>query len=296
MSIHSSLVRDRFLHAIPEKLKNQVIVSATTCKNIDELTTLVIEIDAIEKSMSQFNAKCTTSTQKNHNTLATTQFCRMHGWCKHKTEDCLKMKESGHTVSNSFKSSACNNPILRSQTDAGPPTTRKGSYHFRPLSSTKSTAFQSSNKPTVAACHILEEPHEFTDTAEACTQENPTVCTCLDSQSNAKYPELISLPLKLNDYEVIGHLDTGSQLSLIDISVAKQLGFPIIPTTIAMNQAQEGSSIKSIGYVHDISINFNGLLFKHDFQVICLNKQFKCLLGLDIFKKNEPIYWWNVIQ
>ena len=97
---NSALVRDKFLHAIPEHIKNQVIVASTKCSTSDELTTLVISVDSVEKSMKQFSKICrSTSEKQSTNQNSNELYCSKHGFCKHKSSECMVLRKENSTNS-----------------------------------------------------------------------------------------------------------------------------------------------------------------------------------------------------
>lgn len=287
LNIDSALVRDRFLHAIPAHLKNQVIVAATECSSIDELTSLVISVDSIERSMLQFstpiNSFQSTSKQENRTSLS---YCKHHGECKHTTEECQFLQKRPQKIGKPLKylPSAGNGSGSTLQNQKIYPKEQEKSQ-VKPWRSMTTT----NGRPAIAACPIfMHEPEIGKDnSSDTDTIAQPAAYPCASSVSTEKlkYPELISFPIKMNQIDFIGHLDTGSQLTLINKEQAQKLELPIEASTVMMDQAQEGSSLSILGCIKKVPIEFNGLNFIHDLQVVNLNQRFTCLLGLDIFQK-----------
>ena len=106
LSTASALVRDRFLHPIPAKLKEHVLTNAVKCQSLEELISLVISTDELESSLTKFSQQ---STSVNIRTLAiytsrvtsseNKYICQHHGNSNHSTEQCRLLKASNPTSS-----------------------------------------------------------------------------------------------------------------------------------------------------------------------------------------------------
>jgi hypothetical protein len=56
------------------------------------------------------------------------------------------------------------------------------------------------------------------------------------------------------------------------------------PASGTISLAARGSETPRIGQVR-LSVRVNGLIFKHTFEVMDLNSQFHCLMGIDLLQK-----------
>jgi hypothetical protein len=180
-------------------------------------------------------------------------FCDFHGKCYHSTAQCRKFSSQSSTKSN------------------------------QPLSNVKN--FESYSRkpgpnlshPTVANCTAEEDSES--------SNSEPTCANILGAPEKTKeWPKLISLPVEINGQQIFAHLDTGSQISLIDSELAKQLNLSILPTAVSAMQAQAECRLTIHGCSKDTQITFNSQLFAQDLYATELNPEMKLLLGMDAFK------------
>ena len=116
---------------------------------------------------------------------------------------------------------------------------------------------------------------------------NPSICACIEKQepNQANISNFITLPVSMNGFEILCHLDTGSQVTLINENCAKLLNLPVVKSSLSLRQAEEGIALRILGCILNVPFEFNGIVFNHDVQIVPLNKNFNCLLGLDVFRK-----------
>ena len=245
----SALVRDRFLHSLPMKLKDQIIVEASKCKTLDEITTLAINVSSIENSMTHFKSS-PSAVQDNpirhkysHQNLE--KYCDYHGNSSHTTEQCIVLKR----IKNNEKNSNTN----------------------------------TQNKfPTTSTNTIASQPNKFSQTKTNDYKKN-TIANL--AQTKAEKTQLISLPITINNVLITAFLDTGSELTVLNTSLLSRINAKVTSSEISLNQAQSGSKLKIDGEIKDASIEFNGVSIQHDLVVANLQENIKCLIGIDLFRK-----------
>ncbi|KAK4510556.1 40S ribosomal protein mrp2, mitochondrial [Mucor velutinosus] len=120
---------------------------------------------------------------------------------------------------------------------------------------------------------------------------------CKSSTSNKNTFNLIT-PLLLNNIRIIGKVDPGSDVSIINKSVLnkkfstikniKALGGYL--TFLSMNKDGSASKAERIGSTEPIKVTYmNGITFEHSFEIIDFNdsmaEEFDVLLGVDILPR-----------
>jgi transposase InsO family protein len=245
---NSAMVRDRFLHALPQSLSSKLLLSATTCSSISELAQLALSIDSLQRSMEQFSTPVTKIVEKPKQApmqAPKSSICELHGPCGHSTSECRAIK---------FRSARPSQALPRASPNPGP------------------------RRPLVAAVVQKEDFDALEDAEDAF----PPVCATL--QGPGPLPELIAIPVVINGIEVEAHLDTGSQVSVINNSCVSKFNLPLEPSDLALSQAQQGSTLAIQGCISNAPMEFNGVTLAQTFQVADLHSKFQVLLGLDAFK------------
>jgi hypothetical protein len=123
---------------------------------------------------------------------------------------------------------------------------------------------------------------------EDCKYKKGTVV----NQDSNKYAFRMLTPLLVNGIKLIGRVDTGSDITILDLnSFNKKLSFKNInsvPTSSTLQFLFNNSKVKSFGKTDLLKIQYaNGISFEHSMEILDFHKSFDfdVLLGKDILPK-----------
>ena len=254
----SVLVRDRFLHAIPSKLKDQVLVSAANCRSLDDLIKIVISVNEIESSLSKFTSSTTMNSSNSTKQELSKKYCKNHGNCAHSTEECLNIKP---------KSVTSNSPLN------GQPW-KPHSSNSKKINSI--TVHQQPNSKDTNALSPSEVAAIFPDFLDSLPTFNINTVECSQSKFSIK-------PIMINGNTAFCQLDSGAEISLIPKKLVEKLNIDTIPCNTSLQFGQKGMHSTANEKTVPIKITFGDALFEWQFIVCDLVYNDTCLFGEDIW-------------
>lgn len=273
--------RDRFLACLPPALTQNLLLSAYNATTFSALADQAIALEAMLASIEAYSVSNTSKLPLPTAAASVSSFpspgslfCR---YCKskdHYIEDCKK-RAAKNAASSSFRPNS-------SSSHGNSPTFRANS--FRGSSDSK----PSPANPTIA---LVATPEDAVNSQDVL---NAPVCASITSSPSSNnsnsvpisnFPDLISFPFLVNAHEITAHLDTGSQISILDTRLAQELNLKIVPSSLLLEQAQHGATMSVVGVVENLSVALNSFSFLQNFIVANLQSRFRCILGMDVFKK-----------
>ena len=120
-----------------------------------------------------------------------------------------------------------------------------------------------------------------------------------DNKPKLRYEEVsqfLEVPCLINGKKVFGLLDTGANVSVIDMDLVHKFRIKVEPAKGIINQAFEGNKSPRIGVVR-VMLEAGKKKLKVDLEVARLSGETKLIIGMDLFNKldfklsNIPIMW-----
>jgi predicted aspartyl protease len=109
--------------------------------------------------------------------------------------------------------------------------------------------------------------------------------------------ECIEVPCMINNIKIMGLVDTGANVSLIDKSFVEENNWAVTPRTGSFNQAIEGQAQNRIGQVENVVVRAGKESATIDLDVINLSGNTRFIIGMNLFNKlgfklsNIPFTW-----
>ena len=281
LSPTSALVRDRFLHAIPGKLKDQVLIAAAQCASLDELINLVISVNEIDCSLQKFSMPIGSSLEfitpinNNMSTIRPVNHCERHGSCNHSTSECRALKLSTSNATNLPKPPTATKPPFN-------PTRRVNAVAAENAESEDESAVSSSDedmKPCTCNIHSpIEVAQLFATAYDAPVHYNVNSIESSISRRTVR-------PITVNGIPAFCQLDSGSDISLMPSQLVERLNLKTTSCKVKLQFAHKDMQALATECTEEVQVKMGDVEFIWRFYVCDLSSNDICLFGDDIWQK-----------
>ena len=296
--LNSEIAIYQYKRGLPNWLIESLTASEAACEDnpgVERLSKMALKIEANRRHSKSQPLSSPTSTNKKSPATQKTQSsrrCYNCGAFGHLKEDCPKLKM---THSNYEKTEKNKNENRQENTQK---------YAQR--------SYANKSNDECHTCHkIGHHSYECPDRKVYTPKNKEVRAVNLDNQSNKSEEydasmtvsdkndesNCIEVPCTVNGERIIGLLDTGSNVSLINEELVQQCQWKITPQTGRITQAILGEDKQRIGEISNAEIKSGQNTVIGNLEVAKLSGDIKFIIGMDLFNKlgfqlhNIPFSW-----
>ena len=284
MDPNSTFICDKYMACLPERLQNQLTELCLSKPKLTDLIKKCIEIDSFNNSLLQLSTlNLQQSKQTTFKKICT--YCTKVG---HMEYECLKKKNelmeiqknvplatyqtrnvSAFNNTNELKR---NSPLSTNSFKPRLPNASNSTLNRKPFFGPKSAACTSADISEYSLSSNAKDSTDYCHTAAVCHSQIQNL------------PNLIYVPVRIGKMQIEGLLDTGSQVSMIDKTLADELELNIQPSKLLLRQVDGNAIVNTYGQVNNVEITINDNTISQNFIVVDKPASGVCLLGIDFFR------------
>jgi hypothetical protein len=294
-SLKSEIAIYQYKMGLPEWMLNSItasegaaIIQGSEEPDVEQLGKIALRVEANSKSF-----RVTRGVEPPRNAVPICKYCKKRG---HEEINCRERLNTLRTKEN--VGNLKEKPKYPSMAEKGPIVEKKQNVveDRKPTFRPEIECYRCGKKGHIALyCRENKEVKAIKVGEQYIKKDNK------DLEVYQDVPSPIEVPCLLNEIKVIGILDTGANVSVIDKSLVKELKLEIEPREGSISQAFKGNVQDRTGVVRAVirvgKESANTLL-----EVADLHGEVKLLIGMDLFKqlgfklKNVPFLWPNQLS